>query len=323
MSLAYRLLVTVLSWLALVARSSASKDAEILALHQEVAILCRANPKPKTTWPERSVLAALARILLKLLRAHRIVTPGTLLRWHRRMVAGKWRQPQPPGRPPIPDNLVELILRLAQENHRWGVVRIQGELRRLGHRVAASTTRKILRSHRIPPPAQRDEAWRTFLRTHAATLLANGLLSRRLRGHAQEAVHGVRDRDRLPPSAPARDHRTPHAAVRHPVRARAHLATRRNRASDHPPDPDRDAKFTDAFDTVLASAGITIVKSLPQAARMNTFAERFVRTARAECNDRMLTAGPRPTGNERRPECDRLLWAERADPTPNRPCRPH
>jgi hypothetical protein len=90
-SLTYRLLVTVLSWRALPARSSASKDAEILALRQEVAILRRANPKPKITLPDRAMLAALARILPKL-RAHQIVTPDTLLRWHRRMVARKWRQ---------------------------------------------------------------------------------------------------------------------------------------------------------------------------------------------------------------------------------------
>ena len=89
-SLTYRLLVAVLSWLA---RSSASKDAELLALRQEVTILRRANPKPKPTWFERAVLAALARILPKSLRGHRIVTPGTLLRWHRRLIAAKWRQP--------------------------------------------------------------------------------------------------------------------------------------------------------------------------------------------------------------------------------------
>ena len=85
---------------------------------------------------------------------------------------GKWRQPRPPGRPPVPDELVALIVRLARENTRWGVVRIQGELRRLGHRVAASTIRKILRAHRIPPPSGHDGSWRVFLRAHAATLLA-------------------------------------------------------------------------------------------------------------------------------------------------------
>ena len=88
------------------------------------------------------------------------------------MAAARWRQPRPQGRPPIPDELITLVLRLARENQRWGVVRIQGELRRLGHRVAASTIRKILRAHRIPPPAHRDESWRAFLRAHAATLLA-------------------------------------------------------------------------------------------------------------------------------------------------------
>jgi putative transposase len=140
-ALAYRLLVTVVSWLALLARSSASKNAEILVLRHEVAVLRRANPGPRLSWSERAVLAALARILPKELRACRIVTPGTLLRWHRRTAAARWRQPRPPGRPPVPDDLVALIVRLARENRRWGVVRVQGELRRLGYRVAASAIR--------------------------------------------------------------------------------------------------------------------------------------------------------------------------------------
>jgi hypothetical protein len=95
--LTYRLLVTVLSWLALVARSSSSKDVEILALRHEVAVLRRANPRPRMSWTDRAVLAALTRIMPKWLRTRRIVTPGTLLRWHRRLVAAKWRQPRPPG----------------------------------------------------------------------------------------------------------------------------------------------------------------------------------------------------------------------------------
>jgi hypothetical protein len=142
----------VLSWLALVARSSSSKDVEILALRHEVAVLRRANPRPRMSWTDRAVLAAVTRTMPKGLRARRIVTPGTLLRSHRRLVAVTWRQPRPPGRPLVPDELVALILRLARKNTRWGVVRIQGELRRLGHRVAASTVRKILHVHRVPPP---------------------------------------------------------------------------------------------------------------------------------------------------------------------------
>ena len=82
-ALAYRLLVTVLSWLALLARSSSAKDAEILALRHEVAVLRRANPRPRVSWADRAFLAALTRIMPKGLRARRIVTPGTLLRWHR------------------------------------------------------------------------------------------------------------------------------------------------------------------------------------------------------------------------------------------------
>ena len=176
-SLVYRALVTVVSWLALLARSQTSKDAEILALRHEVAVLRRTNPKPRLSWPDRAVLAALARILPKRLRERRIVTPGTLLRWHKRLVAKKWTQPKAPGRPPIGEDLVDLIVRLASENRRWGVVRIPGELRRLGHRVAASTIRKILRARRIGPPALRDDSWRTFLRAHADTLLARDFWS--------------------------------------------------------------------------------------------------------------------------------------------------
>jgi putative transposase len=171
-ALAYRLMVTVFSWLSLLARSSSAKNVEILALRHEVAVLRGANPGPTLSWTDRAFFAALTRIMPKGLRACRLVTPGTLLRWHRRMAAAKWRQPRPSGRPPIPDELIALIAQLARENHRWGVVRIQGELRRLGYRVAASTIRKILRAHRIPPPLHRDDSWRAFLRAHAATLLA-------------------------------------------------------------------------------------------------------------------------------------------------------
>ena len=92
-----RLLVTVLSWLVLLARSSSAKDVEILAQRHEVAVLRRTNLRPRMSWTDRAVLAALTTIMPKGLRARRIVTPGTLLRWHRRLVAAKWRQPRPPA----------------------------------------------------------------------------------------------------------------------------------------------------------------------------------------------------------------------------------
>src|SRR5512140_2993511 len=119
-ALAYRLLVTVLSWLALVARSSSSKDVEILALRHEVAVLRRVNPRPRMSWTDRAVLAALTRIMPKALRARRIVTPGTLLRWHRRLVAARGRQPRAPGRPPVPDELVTLDVAPGSGEHPVG-----------------------------------------------------------------------------------------------------------------------------------------------------------------------------------------------------------
>ncbi|WP_434974797.1 IS3 family transposase, partial [Streptomyces violaceusniger] len=121
------------------------------------------------------MLSALARHLPSALRRHRLVTPGTLLAWHRRLVRWKWRQaPVRPGRPPLPEGIPALIQRLARENPTWGYVRIQGELRRLGHRVAAATVRRVLRRSGLPPAPQRasQQTWRTILRAQAHTLLA-------------------------------------------------------------------------------------------------------------------------------------------------------
>ena len=142
--LLYLLFCRIASWLVLLGRSGAAKDLELLILRHEVAVLRRPNPKPRLDWADRALFAALIRLLPKHLRAHRLVTPGTVLRWHRRLVAVKWRQPRPPGRRSIPAELVELFLRLARDNPSWGYTRIPGELRRLGHRVAAATICKIL-----------------------------------------------------------------------------------------------------------------------------------------------------------------------------------
>ena len=290
-TLVYRLMVTVFAWLTLLARSSSAKDAEILALRHEVAVLRRANPRPRLSWTNRAVFAALTRIMPKELRARRIVTPGTLLRWHRRMAAARWRQPRSPGRPPIPDELVALIVRLARENRRWGVVRIQGELRRLGHRVAASTIRKILRAHHIPPPAHRDESWRAFLRAHAATLLATDFF------HVDCAItlqrlyiaFVIEIRTRRVHLLGITAHPTGEWATQLARNLAAELEESGHRFTHLI--RDRDAKFTTAFDAVFRTIGISVLPAAPQAPRMNAYAERFVRTARAECTDRMLIAG--------------------------------
>jgi hypothetical protein len=118
--LLYLILIGLLGWLALLGRTSSSKDIELLVLRHEVAILRRTNPRPRLDWADRAVFAALIRRLPAVLRSHRLVTPATVLRWHRRLVAKKWTYPNRSGRPAIDDTMAALIERLACENQTWG-----------------------------------------------------------------------------------------------------------------------------------------------------------------------------------------------------------
>ena len=133
-------------------------------------MLRRQSPKPRLDW----LTGRLIQLLPAPVRKHRLVTPGTVLRWHRRLVARRWTYPNRLGRPPVSAEVAALVERLARDNASWGYMHIQGELRKLGHRVAASTIRRILTQARIPPaPTRRcNTSWAQFLRAQASAALA-------------------------------------------------------------------------------------------------------------------------------------------------------
>ena len=323
--LLYLIFIRLAGWLVLLGRSSASKNAELLVLRHEVAVLRRTKPKPRLDWADRAVLAALIRHLPRRLRAHRLVTPGTVLRWHRRLVRKKWTYPNRTGRPPVSTEIAALTGRLATENRSWGYQRIHGEMLKLGHRVGASTIRQILKALRIPPAPKRhtDTTWRQFLHTQAATMLAAGFFHvdcavslQRLyclfvieAGSRYVHVLGVTTN----PDGPWTTQQIRNLLMDLGDRAADFRFLVRDRAG----------QFTVSFGAVLASAGIEAVKIPPRSPRANAFAERFVLTARTEVIDRMLIVGERHLRtvlagyqahyNGRRPHRSRQLRPPRPD----------
>ena len=294
LGLIYLMLVRVLSWLALLARSDTAKDAEILTLRHEIAVLRRTNPRPKMSWLDRAVLSALSKLLPAPLRQLRLVSPRTVLRWHAQLVAHRWTFPhRRPGRPPTAAPIRALVLRMARENPRCGYRRIQGELVGLGHPVAASTVWTILKNAGLDPaPRRSGPTWRQFLSAQAHAILAldfahvDTVFLRRLYvliviEHGRRRVHLA-------------------GITAHPTgawvtqQARNLLMELGDRADGFRfLICDRDSKFTAVFDAVFTSVDIRIIRSPVRAPQANAIAERFIGTLRRECLDHLLITGPR------------------------------
>jgi putative transposase len=233
----------------------------------------------------RSVLEAVATI----------VTPDTLLRWHRQLVAAKWttRSRRQPGRPPVMARIRELAVRMARENASWGYTRIVGALANLGHEVARTTVAKILKAAGIAPAPERPTSWTMFLKAHAGAITAMDFFTvevwtaRGLVTHyvlfaidlATRAVEIVGVTTNPDAQFMAQVARNVTDRIDGFLRSKQFLVL------------DRDSKFTAQFRAILEAAGVATVLTAVRAPNMNAFAERFVRSIKDECLSRMIFFG--------------------------------
>ncbi len=223
-----------------------------------------------------------------------IVTPDTIMRWHRQLIAAKWTYPSNRvGRPGIMKAIRKLIVRFATDNSSWGYCRIQGELRKLNHCVAPSTIAKTLKEHGIQPTPQRPTSWRTFLRSHADVIVGmdfftvevwttRGLVTHYvlfLVHHASRAVHIAGITPNPNSAFMARVARNLTAIDPDFMRGIHYLIH------------DGDKCFTAQFKTILKEAGIDPVQICYQAPNMNAIAERWVLSVKSECLNRMIFFG--------------------------------
>jgi transposase InsO family protein len=273
----------------LLARSDGSKELELLVLRHELSILRRQARRPQLSERDRLVLATLSRVMPRRSWQAFLVTPNTLLHWHRRLVARRWTYPhRSPGRPPIEHEVHELILRLARENGHWGYVRIVGELRKLGITVSATLVRNVLARAGVPPaPIRAASSWQSFLRQHGESILACDFFSvdtvwlRRLYVLFFISIGTRRVEYVACTSKPNTAWMTQQARnLLMDLDDRSH----RPRFLIH----DRDTKFSRVFDSIIRSRGIEIIRTPVQAPNANAYAERWVGSVRRECLDRLL-----------------------------------
>jgi transposase InsO family protein len=267
---------------------------EIAVLRHQLLVLRRQVARPRYAPTDRMVLAALAKLLPRDRWPIFLVTPSTLLRWHRELIRRRWTYPTDRRHPRALDaEIVDLVLRLARENPRWGYLRIVGECRKLGVRVSATSVRTILRRHHLgPAPRRGGPTWTQFLPAQVAGTLACDFLTVETIGLTRLYVLFAIELDR----------RRVHLAgvTAHPTGAWVTQAAR-NLLMDVDEHAhrfrllirDRDSKFTAAFDTVFGAAGIEAVKIPPRAPKANAYAERWVRTVRTECLDWVLACNRR------------------------------
>jgi putative transposase len=272
-----------------------AKDLEILVLRQQLRVLRRKTGRPRFTALDRVLLAAASRAIPRERWASFLVTPQTLLRWHRELVRRKWtyRNRRKPGRPPIDPEVVALILRMARENPRWGCVRITGEFRKLGIRVSATTIRTLLRRHGFgPAPRRSGPNWTQFLRAQAAAIVACDFFTvETIRLQTLYVLFFIELSTRrvivagvtANPSSAWVTQQARNVAMDLDDRARPIRFLLR----------DHDAKFTGRFDEVFCTQGAEVIRTPIQAPKANAHAERWVQTVRAECLDWTLVLGRR------------------------------
>ena len=284
----YRILYRFLASLArLAARSGKSKDIEIIVLRHQLAILRRQHGRPTLTDDDRSLLGAIAQALPRPQRNGWLVTPDTLLRWHRRRIARHWTQPpKAPGRPSTAAEIRRLIIEMATDNPTWGYRRIHGEVTGLGHHIGASTVWRILKNSGIDPaPDRTSVTWTQFLRSQAAIACDFAAVDTALlRRYYLLFFIDITTREvffagiTTNPTGPWTTQAARNLFLRHPDRfsgTRALVC-------------DRGSQFIDAFDQIFRTASIKIYKTPVRTPVANTSAERWIGTLRRKLLDRTI-----------------------------------